>query len=246
MVMPLCGTFHYAGVVPGLQVSQESGQWTFEDQSGAETVPPVDSPASWKLWKRLARPAGGHDRLRDNRLVGLQPVVRISGSQLILQAASRHRAEVRSASVELDRTLLEGLQPGDRIELVRTGTADIGVSVLRTGELLWAVGAVTTVPLGPILRVRGGPTMNSGLDEWPRKDTWVDVSIEGDTSRLHDGEELNLSEYRVTLVRAFKDGIPGHYENVAVSRDSAGVHEAVARVARILGGGNAGLTMTAW
>jgi len=127
--MPLCGTFHYAGVFPDLQVGLELGQWTFEDQSGAEKVPQVGS------------------RLRNNRLVGLQPVAQISDSQLILHAAGRHRAEACSASVELDRTLLEIL-------------------------------------------VRGGPPVNPGLDEWPRKVTWVDVSIDGKTSRLHDGEEL--------------------------------------------------------
>jgi hypothetical protein len=74
----------------------------------------------------------------------------------------------------------------------------------------------------------------------------VDVSIEGTTARLHDGEGLTLSEYRVTLARAFKDGIPGRCENVAISRDGSGVHEAVVRAARILGGWNAGLTMTDW
>lgn len=239
--MPLCGTFHYAGVVPDLQADFEFGQWTLEDQSGAVTVLQTESPASWKFWKRLSIPAGGLDRLRDNRLVGLQPVARISGSQLVLQTASRHRAEVCSASVELDRSLLEGLQAGDRIELVRTVTADIGVSVLRAGELLWAVGAVTTVPLGRTLRVRGGPAVNPALAQWPRKDTWVEVSIEGQTSRLHDGEALTLSEYRVTIDRAFKDGIPGQYENAAISRDGNGLHEAVVRAAGLLG-----LTLTAW
>jgi len=154
--------------------------------------------------------------------------------------------EVRSASVELDRTLLEGLKAGDRIELVRTGTADIGVCILRAGELLWAVGAVTTVPLGAMLRMRRGPAVNRALDGWPRRDTWVEASIEGQTSRLHDGEELTLGEYRVTLARAFKDGIPGQYENAAISRGGGDFHEAAVRAARILGKGNAGLTLTTW
>jgi hypothetical protein len=245
MVMPLCGTFHYAGVVPDQQASLE-GQWTFEDLSGAEMFPRVEPPAAWKFWKPTARPADGLDRLRDNRLVGLQPAVRISGSHVILQAASRHRAEVCSASVELDRTLLEGLHAGDRIELVRTGTADIGVSTLRDGELLWAVGAVTAVPLGPMVRVQGGPAVKTALNEWPRTDTWVEVSIGAQTSRLHDGEELTLGEYRVTLARAFKDGIPGQYENAAISRHGSAAHDAVIRAAGILGESNAGLTLNTW
>ncbi len=246
MVMPLCGTFHYAGVVPDLQAGLELAQWTLEDQSGAEMVPQIESPISWKFWKRPARSAGGLDHLRDNRLVGLHPVVQISGSELILQAARRDRAEVRSASVELDRTLLESLEAGDHIELVRTGTADIGVCILRAGELLWAVGAVTTVPLGPMLRMQGGPAVNPASDAWPRRDTWVEASIEGQTSRLHDGEELTLGDYRVTLLRAFKDGIPGEYENAAISRGRGDLHEAAVRAAGILGKCNAGLMLTSW
>lgn len=88
--------------------------------------------------------------------------------------------------------------------------------------------------------------MNHAPDEWPRKDTWVEVSIEGRTSRLHDGEERTLGDYRVTLAQAFKDGIPGRYENAAISREGSGVHEAVVRAAGILVGWNAGLALTAW
>jgi len=246
MVMPLCGTFHYAGIVPDSQASTDSSQWTLEDQSGAETASRIESGAWWKFWKRAPTRRDGFERLRENRLVGLRPVGQITGSRVILQAPDHERAEIRSAAVELDRTLIEGLRAGDRIELVRTATADIGVSVLRAGELLWAVGAVTTVPVGPGLQICGGPARNHVSDEWPRKDTWLDVSIEGQTSRLHDGDELKLGEYRVTVGRAFKDGIPGEYENVAVSRDDQAVHEAAVRAARILGGSNAGLTMTRW
>jgi hypothetical protein len=57
---------------------------------------------------------------------------------------------------------------------------------------------------------------------------------------------LTLSDYRVTLARAFKDGGPGKHENAAISRAGSGVHEAVVRAAAILGGWDAGLTMTDW
>ena len=87
---------------------------------------------------------------------------------------------------------------------------------------------------------------NPAVDPWPRDDTWVEVSIEGQTSRLHDGDEVTLGEYRVTLTRAFKDGIPGQFENAAISRDGSGLHPAVARAAGLLGKWNAGLTLTDW
>lgn len=224
MVMPLCGTFHYAGVVPELKAVLAGDRWPLDDRSGAETVL-----------------AGGFDRLRDHRLLGLHPFVRISGIQLVLESARRHRAEVRSASLDLDRSLLEALHAGDRLELVRTGTGDIGLSALRAGELLWAAGAVTAVPLGPALQVQSGPAAHAESGNWPREDTWLEVSIDGESSRLRDGEESTLGGYRVSVVRTFRDGMPGQYENAAISRDDAGVHDAVVR-----GAGRLALTLTAW
>jgi len=227
MVMPLCGTFHYAGDVPALR-GLKPARWTCEDRSGA----PVG-------------PSDGFSRLSDNRLVGLRPVLRISSGQLVLQAASRDRAQVSSASIELDRALLKSLHTADRIELVRTGTADIGVALRRAGELLWAVGAVTTVSLGPRLQARGGHRADAP-DAWPRRDTWVEFTVDGHTARLHDGEDETVGDYRVTLVRAFKDGIPGRYETAAISHNGSGLHDATLRAARILGGSNRGLRMTSW
>ena len=48
------------------------------------------------------------------------------------------------------------------------------------------------------------------------------------------------------LARAFKDGIPGQYENAAISREGSGLHDAAVRAAGILGVWNAGLALTAW
>src|SRR5262245_13179457 len=117
MAMPPCGTFHYAGVVPEQAADRESGQWTLVDQSGADSDPHIESPAWWQFWKRTSTPTGNTDPLCDNRLVGLRPVARISGSQFVLEAESRTRAAVASVSLELDCSLLDGLQAGDRIEL---------------------------------------------------------------------------------------------------------------------------------
>jgi hypothetical protein len=74
----------------------------------------------------------------------------------------------------------------------------------------------------------------------------LEVSIKDHTARLHDGEERALGDYRVTLGRSFKDGIPGRYENAAIAREGSGLHEAAVRAARILGGQNAGLALQRW
>ena len=110
MVMPLCGTFRYAGVVPadGLR----SGPWMLQDASAASATRRGDA-------------------LFDNRLIGLQPTLEISNGQLVLKASSRDRAQISPASLQVDPALIELFRTGDVLHLARTGTADIGVSVVR-------------------------------------------------------------------------------------------------------------------
>ena len=223
MVMPACGTFYYSGVVPDARAALESGHWTLEDQSGAALRAPTS-------------------QIRDNRLIGLEPTLRISERHLVLETTSRHRAEIRSASVEVDRSLIDGLQGGDVLTLIRTGTADIGISVLRRGQLMVAVGAVTVTPLGDDVRVRGGPD----VEEWPRTDTWVEVSVSAETLRLRGGEATAIGSYRFSVVRCFQDGIPGRYESLALSLDGFCGHDSAVRSAELLSRPNAGLMMTTW
>lgn len=235
MVMPLCGTFQYAGVIP-VDWSPPGRFWSppgrlrLDDQSGAAS-------------------AGSGDPLFENRLVGLQPVLEISTNQLVLKASGRNRAEVSSAALEIDPVLIGVFRVGDALNLCRTGTADIGVSLLRFGQLIFAVGAVTVTPLGDTVAVRGGPeVVNSApyLLEWPRRDTWVDVSISGEASRLRGGEEATIRDYKVSVLRCFQDGFPGKFDCLAISLEGICPHQAAAHSAKLLGRPNAGLTMTAW
>ena len=230
MVMPACGTFHYSGVVPDAKAALESGHWTLEDRSGAALRAPTSE-------------------LRDNRLVGLEPTLRISESDLVLETASRQRAQIRSASLEIDRSLIERLQGGDVLTLIRTGTADIGISVLRRGQLMVAVGAVTVTPLGDEVRVRSGPVVDHptvGSQQWPRTDTWIEVSASAETRRLRGGEATTIGSYWFSVVRCFRDGIPGTYESLAISVDAFCGHEAAVRSAELLSRPNAGLMMKKW
>ena len=229
MVMPSCGTFCYSGVVPDSKAALASGDWTLQDQSGAA----LEAFTS---------------ELRSNRLVGLEPTLRISKGQLVLETASRHRAQVRSAALEIDRSLIKGLRSGDVLTLIRTGTADIGISVLRNAQLMVAVGAVTVAPLGDAVRVRGGPVVEhgTGLERWPRTDTWIEVSVSDETRRLRGGEATAIANYRFSVIRCFKDGVPGKYESLAISLDGFCGHEAAVVSAELLARPGAGLTMRKW
>jgi hypothetical protein len=249
MVMPPCGTFHYAGVVPDAIADRESGQWQLDDQSGASRLAEGSPSASWKFWKRDPTHGTNLDRLRDNQLIGLQPRLRIRGGQLVLEAASRHRAEIRSASLELDESLIESFQGSEFLTLVRTDTADIGVSLLRGNQLLVAVGAVTATPLGDDVAVQGGPAVDysaRGPEQWPRRDTWVDVSVSGEVQRLRGGQETTIRDYRFSVVRCFQDGVPGSYESLAISFEGICSHEVTLHSAQLLTRPNAGLIMAKW
>ncbi|HKQ57667.1 MAG TPA: hypothetical protein VJY35_07340 [Candidatus Eisenbacteria bacterium] len=233
-MMPTSGTFHYTGVVPESTAARESGEWRLTDGSGA---PPS------------AR-SGDLDRLGDDRLVGLQPTLRVSGRRLVLEASGRPRSVIRSAALELDPSLVESLRGGDVITLLRTHTADLAVSIMRRGRLMVATGAVTMIPLGDEVVVQGGPAFDQGTpfhDQWPRSDTWLDVCFSGETRRLRRGEQTTMGPYRVSVVRCYQDNIPGTHESVAITLDDEGfAHDATLRSAELLARSGNALIMEEW
>jgi hypothetical protein len=229
MAMPLCGTFKYTGVVPDTKADRESGQWQVHDTSGAS------SRTGDPLW--------------DNRLIGLKPTLRILGSHVVLEAPSRHRSEIHSASLELDTSLLDSFQGGDFFTLARTSAAEIGIALLRGGRLMVAVGAVIGMPLGDRVAVRRGRVVDY-LSNDPRQslccDSWVDVAVSGENGRLRRGEEATLGNYRLSVVRCFEDGDPGSYECLAITLEGICPHEATMHSAGLLARPNAGLIMSKW
>jgi hypothetical protein len=242
MAIPPCGTFHYAGVAPDTRAARESGCWRLKDKSGASSITVPKSWQVWKFWKRDAN----LDPLIYNRLIGLQPTLRISGGQLILEAGSRHRASIRSATLEFDRSLIDSIQGGDVLTLVRTQSTHTGVSLLRSGRLILAVGAVTAVPLGDDVVVRNGHHSATGLNGWRYVDPWVDISVMAETRRLREGEDAIIGNYRCTVIRCFLDGIPWTYECLAISLEGACPHDAIIRSAERFAKEDAGLFMTGW
>jgi hypothetical protein len=97
MVMPLCGTFHYAGVVPDTKDAWESGQWTLKDQSCAARLKEYLTPEAWKFWKRDPRWDNNFDRvpteLGISRAVDLAHAACAEGGENLVRAESDARSE---------------------------------------------------------------------------------------------------------------------------------------------------------
>jgi len=197
------------------------------------------------------------DSVVDNRLVGLRPVLDVSGAAFVLTASGRERASVACASFELDPALIGVFREGDCVSLVRTETTGLGVSLLRDGELVFAIGAATAVPVGGSVTLRGGRdpewnaldvTTKSGWESWlhPR-DNWIDVSASGVAARLRAGADETVGGLRVSVLRCFEyELFPGRDECLAVSRSADCPHDVAFRSANLLARDTGGLTVNKW
>lgn len=141
-MMPPAGTFDYVTTVP---------------------EKPAGSLCEWEVRLRYPVKQTGSD-ISDRRLVGYSPCLQITDAgltpdpgprrpsvmrrRLTLTAASPKDATVSAISFHVDRDLISLLEPGDDLHMSRTKCAGLGLSILRRGKLLAAVGAVTAVPLG--------------------------------------------------------------------------------------------------
>jgi len=179
------------------------------------------------------------DPLRDSRLVGTTPLVRVVDagltpdpsperpwvmrSRITLSAATQDGAGVAEASFHVDKALTSSMRQGDEVHLSRTACGGLGLSVLRRGELVVAAGAVTTVPLGEKIRAEiPGDLIAAATAVFHRRDPGfqfpelpVELNISSSRWILHGGRR-KIDEYRVFLVHGFLVGLPGHNECGAI------------------------------
>jgi hypothetical protein len=110
-------------------------------------------------------------RIRNTRLVGYCPTLliaefglrpdtkdwerlpRVLLSRVTLTADRREFASTATCSFFLDSSLVARLLPGDRVYLSRNLAASMGISAFREDRLLFAIGAVMSVPLGDYIKV---------------------------------------------------------------------------------------------
>jgi hypothetical protein len=167
---------------------------------------------SWNV--RLCAPVElTGDDLRDDRLVGYSPTLELSDAGITpdVRISSNGRARPRV------------LSPRDMLFMARTGCGGLGVSIVRDGQLIAAVGAASAVPLGELLHVRiPSDTITEAEGVFRKHDpkfTFPELPVEirsGDQTRMLHRGQTQLQSYKVFVEHGFYRGAPGTNECVAV------------------------------
>jgi hypothetical protein len=156
------------------------------------------------------------------------PCPGVRRSRFTLTAPARAGETIRSAWFHLDRDLGRAFEPGDALHMTRTGCGGIGISLLRGINLVFAVGAVTAVPLGESLKVRVPLDLVGEAVEIFRKrdpefefrEQPVEVRFAGNTHILYRGT-LEFSSYHVWVEHGRYPGLPGTDVCLAITLNGA-------------------------
>jgi len=217
--MPAAGTFDYVAVVP-----DDANDGIFVCQAESHEDVPLTGSA-----------------LADERLVGLKLTLAVADAGLTpendkglpwvlrarvtLTASSPERATVAQASFYIDRALARRMLPGDVIHLGRTSCAGLGLAIVRSGELVAAVGAVTKVPLGDRVTARAPRDLSDDAEVvFRRRDPEFEFTrlpievIVGGRSAILDRGRRTLGDYEIDVIHGFIPGVPGIDESAAIWR----------------------------
>jgi len=244
--MPIAGTFDYVAIVP-----DRSDNGTFE------CVVQVREPVI----------CCGDD-LRDSRLVGITPVLRTTDAGvtpdagprrpwvlrtcITLTAATRRLATVAAVSFHIDKALTSCFRVGDVVHLARTACGGLGLSLLRGGDLVVAVGAITAVPLGRGVVARIPTDLIAGAEEIFRRrdpdfelpECPLEVSGDRTLSVIYRGRRT-LGPYELFVEHGFLKGLPGTDVCAAIWRKGSCPGEAATASAMLLEG-QGSLSMSQW
>jgi hypothetical protein len=221
--MPAAGTFRYVAIVPAKSLEERSSRWPVQL---SETVDEI-----------------GHE-LHDARLIGHAPYLEITDggltpnpspsrpavlrSRFTLSASTRKNSGVASVSFHVDRDLTRIFEPGDRLHMTRTDLAGLGLSLLRNDQLVFAVGAISSVPLGndvqagiPGHLAREAETVFKKHDtEFRFHELPLQLSVRGH-SRIKFRGWLELENYAIWLEHGYFPGMPGTNESAAIALKGA-------------------------
>jgi hypothetical protein len=101
--------------------------------------------------------------------------------------------------------MVSALQDGDILYCHHSGTGEQGMSLLRDGKLVVALGAIIGLPLGTGISVREGPQQ-------------VRISVGWTKLRLREGEDAVVGPYYAYVGRTFREGFPGADSIAGIAR----------------------------
>ena len=231
MAIPPGGTFAYVGIAPS---HPREAPWRLERSDHLDE--------HLGLLATLFQHFGPAQK--EDRLVGDAPTLTIEDagwtpnpgwdggvlrpkvlrSRLTLTAASRRHSTARFCSFFVDRALLSRVLPGDVLYLTRTGSGGVGISLLREDILIFAVGCVTHVPLGPNIRASLADDLVREIESLFQKrdpefhfpEIPVEVRFPDKTILRFRGGRAEL--YEVNVFHGVLPGLPGRDECAAIWR----------------------------
>jgi hypothetical protein len=176
----------------------------------------------------------------------------VKRSRVTLTAASTQHAQIAAASFHVDEALFLNARPHDVVHVARTHCGGLGLSIIREGELLVAVGAVTAVPLGRSVAARIPADLTSRAEaifrERARDFTFVELPVEitvnGLSSILYRGRP-DLNGYAAFVIHGYIPGMPGRDASLALSR-KGGCPDSAANLSAMLLECRDALSMTTW
>ena len=182
------------------------------------------------------------DGTDEQRLVGLSPKIRFWSDRLVLVASLPIKASMRNVSFAIGDAVNFAAQPGDQLYLVRTGCGGMGLSVLRHGKLILAIGSVWGLPLGEDLKILVPPDIGEFR---PNSDNWLGFKVGNEQLKLREREVAVVANYHIFVERCRGDGEPGTDESVAICIAGDTTMETAAMRSAILIC-NGDLKMTSW
>ena len=223
-MIPSSVTFEYFTIVPAEPWDERSSRWPVQlekiDETGEE-------------WHDSRPRLTGHSPYLEVTDGGRTPNPSVSRpsvfrSRLRLIASERKNSTVSSASFYVAKDLTSRFKPGDVLHMARTGCGGLGLSLLRENRLVFAVGAVSSVPLGDgvqaatrSLLVREAESVFRKVDpkfEFPELP--LQISIGGHSRILFRGW-LELGDYVSWVEHGYLPCIPGVNECASIALKGA-------------------------
>jgi hypothetical protein len=210
------GNFEYFTIVP-TEPWDERSRWPLQPE---------------KKWRHSRPRVTGHSPYLEITDGGRTPDPSVSRpavfrSRLRLIASGRKNSTVSLASFYVAKDLTSRFKPGDVLHMARTPCGGLGLSLLRESRLVFAVGAVSSVPLGDVQAatpwdfVRKAKSVFRNVDpSFEFTELPLQISI-GGHSRIFFRGWQELGDYVTWVEHGYLPSTPGEDECAAIALKGA-------------------------